>query len=244
MIYIILGFHKSGTTLVSQTLHHAGVVMGDFDAEKGYDQKNFYEQKDVKRLNDEILGAEGVLSINIRAPKRLHITPDQRCRMQDIIQAFSAKHTHWGFKDPRTCLTYPLWAEVLPPHHIIAVYRDPAEMWKRYRPKRRRDHLLTFYRAYKYLSRWCEHNLGTLNALQNPTQSHIVINYRRLMTTDDEFHRLKTFVGFPLPDRRDKSLYRSQPTSAPVLSIASRLLQIRHGYTPESIMQALDRKER
>lgn len=46
MIFVVLGMHKSGTTLVSQILHHSGIPMGDgFDENVTYDGGNKYERE-------------------------------------------------------------------------------------------------------------------------------------------------------------------------------------------------------
>ncbi len=55
MIYIVLGMHKSGTTLVAQTLHAAGINMGDFDESLTYDTNNKYERHDTQELNRDLL---------------------------------------------------------------------------------------------------------------------------------------------------------------------------------------------
>ncbi len=63
MIYLVLGCHKSGTTLVSEMLHSSGIQMID-DAgaveetagQSGYDDGRFYERSEWVRLNADILG--------------------------------------------------------------------------------------------------------------------------------------------------------------------------------------------
>ncbi len=57
MIYIVLGCHKSGTTLIARTLHESGIAMvGDDDAQGDYDQSGFYERLRWVELNQHILG--------------------------------------------------------------------------------------------------------------------------------------------------------------------------------------------
>ena len=56
MIYIVLGMHKSGTTLISEILHHSGINMTeDQNTQLNYDQGNFYEWVAAVRFNREIL---------------------------------------------------------------------------------------------------------------------------------------------------------------------------------------------
>ncbi len=65
MIYVVLGMHKSGTTLVARTLHESGIIMGEeFPAGASY-CSNKYEAKWPQSFSDEILGAErGMLRWN------------------------------------------------------------------------------------------------------------------------------------------------------------------------------------
>ena len=44
VIYVVLGMHKSGTTLISQILHHSGVNMGgaEIETSRSYDEGNKY----------------------------------------------------------------------------------------------------------------------------------------------------------------------------------------------------------
>ena len=55
MIFVILGMHKSGTTLVSQTLHASGINMGDFDSSLTYDTNNKFERHNTQELNRDML---------------------------------------------------------------------------------------------------------------------------------------------------------------------------------------------
>ena len=127
MIYIVLGMHKSGTTLVSQTLHLSGIDMGDgFDANVYYDLGHKYEREETWRLNENILAARDVHSTMIRRPPALKLSVTQQQAMKQIIEDNCDRHSDWGFKDPRTCLIYPEWEAALPPHKLIVVYRRPA----------------------------------------------------------------------------------------------------------------------
>jgi len=237
LIYVVLGMHKSGTTLVSQILHNSGINMGDdIDTEASYDQGNKYERASVLALNKDILGLSDNRIIDLEAPDTLQLTEDQRARMQAIIQRCNGAYVDWGFKDPRTALLYPLWASELPEHRIIAVYRSPSELWVRYRYKRIHYHFRNLSRAWKLMKRWCEHNSRILAYLQNTKADSIVLSYQELMTSDVEFNRLQAFVGKTLDDKRDKSMYRGREGAYPLLRTAEWLVHKQTGDTPEAII--------
>jgi len=105
MIYVVLGMHKSGTTLIAQILHHSGVNMGEIDDSVSYDSGNKYERHSTLQLNEDILGQGSVNSIELTAPDMLSLSDSQRERMRQIIASNEAKYNgNWRFKEPRTCL--------------------------------------------------------------------------------------------------------------------------------------------
>lgn len=169
--------HKSGTTLVSQILHNSGINMGDFDENISYDKGNKYERQSTLRLDMDILGTEDFKVLDLTPGENVSLADDDRRRMRDIIRDCQEKFQDWGFKDPRSALTYNLWAEELPEHKIIAVFRDPAQIWPRYRWNGKRKFHTNFNRAYSYLHRWREHNVNILEFLKTGPMDHIVINY-------------------------------------------------------------------
>ena len=241
MIYVILGMHKSGTTLLSQILHHSGISMGNFDAGLSYDRGNKYERQDAKELNEEILKAKGINSVFISPPKPLQATEEQRASMRQIIRRCNHQHENWGFKDPRTCLTYPIWASELPEHKIITICRSHDELWQRYRPKRFSRYREP-YIAWKFINAWYESNLNILNYLKYTNVDFLVLNYRELMTGQTEFNRLQEFVGpeIILDDRRKPSLYRNLPKKTFLMEVTTRWLARKTGLHANEIISQVE----
>lgn len=239
MIVVVLGMHKSGTTLVSQILHRSGIPMGDFDESVSYDRGNKYEREATLALDMEIMRAPDDEVLDLAPPRTPALTPDQRARMRAIIAGCQAAHRAWGFKDPRACLLYDLWAQELPPHRIVAVYRDPAEVWSHFKWSGPRWYHTNFHRAYAYLNRWHEHNAALLRILAATPQPWIMVGYRELMADDGEFARLQDFLGRPLQDARKPGLYRNRPRRDLFLRTADRLLKWRHGISVDRTMDEL-----
>lgn len=239
MIHVVLGMHKSGTTLVSELLHHAGIDMVDTASpDAGYDDGNKWERESTKQVNHAILGSAGAYSLETVGHTR-RFGDAERARMRDVIAACSSRHTDWGFKDPRTCLTYDLWAGELPPHLIVAVFRHPEEAWAHYQASTAGRRRLTVFQHC--LPRWCDSNAAILSALDRTTQPFIVIDYAKLMTDPAELARLERFVDRPLVDRRDPRMRRSRATR----SVGYRLARMWHrlwgGASPEAIADRLDK---
>jgi len=82
MIYVILGMHKSGTTLVSSLLHNADINMIEDTAEQDYDKGGYYERESTLQLNYDILGLKDDMILFVEQPKNLTLSDAQRGEMQ------------------------------------------------------------------------------------------------------------------------------------------------------------------
>lgn len=215
MVYLVLGMHKSGTSLLAELLHRSGIAMGDLAAEGAaadYDAGHKFEDAEVQALNKALLGfGESYRLPPATAPLR----PDaaQRAAMQALVAARQAQGGDWGFKDPRTVLTYDAWRPLLPEHRILAVYRHPAEVWGHYRrhgPRGRPWRRLRWLMAI--LGAWAAYNRRLLDIVAGaPAGSALLIGYAPLMDpADPSFARAGAFVGRPLVDARRPGRYRNQ----------------------------------
>jgi hypothetical protein len=134
MQVIVLGMHRSGTSVVGGVLEQMGFYWGDAEMGLPADEDNpkgYWERKDVVDLNDEILRAcdarwNGVVSL-LQREKEL---PDSfQSKIQNIINQFNS-HTPWFIKDPRLCLTLPLWLQAMTHPLVILVFRHPIQVAK------------------------------------------------------------------------------------------------------------------
>lgn len=124
---IVAGFHRSGTSLVTQLLHRAGLFVGD--KLLGASASNFYghfEDREVKRLHNNILADNGRSWLADRrfAP---FVGRSRWEALQGFVERRNADHRLWGFKDPRVCLFLPLWRHLLPEARVLVVYRHFAD---------------------------------------------------------------------------------------------------------------------
>ena len=240
LIFVVLGMHKSGTTLVSQMLHHSGVDMVE-GADEGvsYDKGNKYERRSTLDLDVELLGHADYDDVLKSPPRPIVPTADQRERMRGIIAECDARHPDWGFKDPRCSLVYDLWAEELPDHKLVVVYRHPAEIWHRYMWTGYRRLYRNFTLAQAFLLSWYDHNIRIIEALRRTKMEFIVIRYRDLMTGDAAFERLCRFCGRDLDDRRRPELYRGRRRMDVYLKLADRIMKMRRGRSARDVMDAL-----
>ena len=129
---IVLGMHRSGTSAVTRLVNLLGADVGpeddlvhDFDNPAGH-----WESRSLVAANDRILS---VLGRSWDFPPRLapgwEHTEDMQALVPELATTFAAVYRSglWVWKDPRTCLTLPLWRQVLgDAPRIVYVQRDPA----------------------------------------------------------------------------------------------------------------------
>jgi len=124
---IIAGFHRSGTSLLTQLLHAGGLFVGD--RLLGAAESNPYghfEDMEVLQLHRAILRAHGE-DWQWDEPTAYHLSPAHWRRMRRFVAKRDVEHAHWGFKDPRVCLFMGAWKYVMPDAKVVVVYRDPGE---------------------------------------------------------------------------------------------------------------------
>lgn len=240
MIYVVLGMHKSGTTLVTQILHRSGISMVEaIDEARSYDKGNQWERESTKQINHELLRSAHKYSLVARVPPG-GVAGDSVVanKMSQLINHYNTLYRDWGFKDPRTALVFDQWSHVLPEHVVIAVYRRPEEVWKHYWNSTRGKRRLTVLRYC--LACWCEYNQAIIKAVRQSKSPCIVLSYSRIMQGQDEYNRLQSFVDYPLSDERRQSLNRNLSSPSHFYKIVESLYILITGRNPQQILANLE----
>jgi len=115
MIVVVLGMHRSGTSAVANVLQHLGVNMGDrlFEANQ-WNPQGYYEDVDFFDVNVELVHAAGghwgdpPEATRIREVGAWFIP-----QMVQIVRWKERARGVWGWKDPRTAITMPVWWEAI-----------------------------------------------------------------------------------------------------------------------------------
>lgn len=119
MKIFIIGMHRSGTSMITGILHKCGLelgknlLMGARDNPKGH-----FESLKFIRINNEILFHNGGRWHT--PPSKYKLYPDIKKKMRQFVKEFDPQKIA-GFKDPRVCLTFPLWYQVIHPEPIKVV---------------------------------------------------------------------------------------------------------------------------
>ncbi len=139
---LIIGMHRSGTSLVARVLEDLGLFLGR--RLQGDHESTFF-----LRLNDWLLheagaswdrpeGIDAVLEDQaaresivrflrsyIRGPRSVEYLGWSSVRLG---RGFWQPPANWGWKDPRTTFTVPLWASVFPGIRLIHVVRNGVDV--------------------------------------------------------------------------------------------------------------------
>lgn len=135
--YIIIGMHRSGTSLVAKVLEKAGIFMGVI-------KDHNYEAMHFLSLNQQTLWAAGASWLDPKVPAQEfyrtipeHELYREHFRLNTSFQklANSLKKPDWGWKDPRNTFTLAMWLEMFPQAKVIHVFRNGEEVAKSLRKR-------------------------------------------------------------------------------------------------------------
>lgn len=198
---IVLGFHRSGTSMTTRLLNMLGVFAGPeaemLPAGPG-NVHGYWELEWMNELNDEVLMALGG---SVLDPPDWHWSPrldELRARARERLDRSFGPAPLWGFKDPRTCLTLPFWRDLLAERaervSFVVCVRSPAESVSSMK-------VHDFYPempAADYGGLWLQHTGRAL--LETASDERVTVFYDDLLADPvGELERLAAAFGLPAP---------------------------------------------
>ena len=162
---IIIGMHRSGTSMMTGMLRQLGLFIG---ANKdNNDESNFFQRMndwalrqaggswDNPEMIDDLLAnstmRELVLDyfqLSLNSPRQLFFL-DWRNYLRG--QRIATMSTPWGWKDPRNTYTLPLWLDIFPNAKVIHIYRNGIDVAQSLRLRWQKDleHVQKTYQRQK-----------------------------------------------------------------------------------------------
>lgn len=120
---ILLGMHRSGTSVVANWLIRCGFNLGaDLLGPATGNTEGHFEDRQILALHEQILRSNRI-SYQAAGPVQLRFNACQRAKAEAIYEQ-RKQHPCWGWKEPRTCLTMKLWQQTIPDHRCLVVFRD------------------------------------------------------------------------------------------------------------------------
>ncbi|MFW5940644.1 MAG: sulfotransferase [Chloroflexota bacterium] len=273
---ILLGMHRSGTSLMVRLLADVGVHMG---RRLSRDAEDIFFQK----LNRRIYGALGVrwgyVAPLLEAMRNPRFVDRQTERMRralfssrrpwsaapGIVDFFGAtlwqrvqegEPLPWGWKDPRTSLTFPIWLQIFPRARVVHVLRNGIDVAISTHRRSQKQQARFWTRTLKLdycpitldfqycFQLWEEHVSFVLEHRRLiPDEQYLEVRYEELLAAPvAELDRITSFIGYPLPEpvlraacqrvdqtRLDNSRYAA-PYLEEISSLASSSLMQQLGY--------------
>ena len=122
---IVLGMHRSGTSLVTGSLEDAGLNLGEVNNAALFNRKGNKENETIRDLNDSLLARNGA-AWNAPPNRQLQWGRADEEWARSLIEPYQYAARPWGFKDPRTIWTVEGWLRLLPNAYLIGVFRHPS----------------------------------------------------------------------------------------------------------------------
>ena len=195
---VVTGMHRSGTSMVTQLLAHAGLWLGPEEKlmpAKPDNPDGFYEHLDVVWIHNALLQQhhggwdfEPTFTNNWQQAESISDLKSRAISTCKKISSGKNKHQAWGWKDPRTCFFLPFWHSLMPDmKHVICV-RNPLAVAQSIRA--RNNNSLPFG-----LDLWERYNSNLLNHVR--AGSFVVTHYDSwFIDPQKELLRLTRFLGW------------------------------------------------
>ena len=159
---IVLGMHRSGSSMVSEILSRLGVNMGKETLAPGKDnERGFFENKYFFELNRKILAKAGGNWVKIPSRKSILKLKKDKSLIKQMKNIFnSQKDKIFGWKDPRTTITFPLYEPFLKNPYIIICKRNQRAIARSLKKRNNFPINFSLKLTSKYLKRLKEYNLS------------------------------------------------------------------------------------
>jgi hypothetical protein len=243
---IIIGCHRSGTSILTNFLKRNGIILGNDLV--GHDESNFF-----LKINDTILinnksswsNPGNLISLidsnpnkllrqlsNTIIPFKVRFLFSKFWSFRNILRFIVLKRK-WGWKDPRTTITLPIWMKLFPNAKIIHIYRhgfDVANsLYTRECKRNKMDkyfspNILNFSKAFEL---WKTYESQALKHTSNISHDRIIrIKYEDFASNPSIIiNCLENFLNQKLPNGRDGLLNSNRVFAYKNLKLDKNILE-------------------
>ena len=205
---LVVGMHRSGTSLMSRCLAAYGVAHGDNLHVNVDNAKGHWEDRDLIGLNEALLARleRSWASLTPLSAQQLQeqLQPGDQAAARELVRARLAAHPLYAFKDPRTTVLLPFWLPLLQSMpgelRLVLCVRHP---WAVARSLAERDG----FHSLRSLALWLHYNLAAIEALASCAQPVAVVDYEHLLAQPrQELMRLGAALQLSLDETAAASL--------------------------------------
>ena len=210
---MVVGMHRSGTSLITNWLYRCGLQVGEcLVAANAGNKEGHFEDVEFLRLHEEILASNNLPCAGLVYGKDIDVSIYQLEKLKSVIRIKNQRYKQWGWKEPRTCLFLNLYRELLPHSKYLVIVRDYASVvnsllkrdfalvdrkymsrgaiqrtvWTYFRKNKNKRKFYITHAEY-FLKVWIDYNEHILTMLKElPAEDYMVINYSLLEKNDKQ----------------------------------------------------------
>lgn len=223
-VLIILGMHRSGTSLMAQWMHKCGLFLGHrLMTGNEHNAEGHYEDLDFHDFHEEIFRSYQVSYGGLKKVPLFSLNEYQSTKLKSIIDFKNSLKKQWGWKEPRTNVFLEHYEGILPNAYNLITFRSPLsvidslirrekkEFGKKKKPFITRVKYGLFRSGYEkkieemylehFLDSWIQHNECLINYIEKkPKHSYRVVNYDKLLQNSAIVISWLQKAGFDLQD--------------------------------------------
>lgn len=192
-IILVLGCHRSGTSLITKSLESLGVNLGTRLQPAAPDNPaGFYEDLDFQIVNQAVLQSAGADWDTLGPVDIRNASVSQIVR--SLVDDRTKRFPIFGVKDPRFCRTLPFWRKILGDYAEIScvyVLRNPMDVAASLKIRNGMD-------IDKGLNLWLVNMLDALTEA-DPFWPRVVVDYDRMIEDPmRELTRMSDALDLPI----------------------------------------------
>lgn len=125
-VIIVLGMHRSGTSMLTGCLEEAGLYLGDTSNKfNPHNAKGQKEQIFLMELHEEVLRANGG---SWDLPPYTYKWKFLHNKTRQLFIKSMSDYPIWGFKDPRVLFLLDKWKLDIPNANFVGIFRHPLKV--------------------------------------------------------------------------------------------------------------------
>lgn len=206
---IVIGMHRSGTSLVTSILQRLGVFMG-YHLDPNNEALFFLQHNEwLLHLHqaawDNIVPFQQALATNPALIQHYAAHIHTHLQQDEGYRTFLTASTPWGWKDPRNSITLPIWAEIFPACRVVNIERHGVDVAESLRKRgntgiiRNTTRCSTLEGAF---SLWEEYRASCTRNMQNLHLPSLTLSFESLlMQPHQSIKQLANFCGIATDDR-------------------------------------------
>lgn len=230
---ILLGMHRSGTSLLARILSELGIYMGN-DVNIHHESKYFLKANEnilsichtdwdyprqVEYLYEDNISFENTFHHFEKEINSLNFQKEYIGRYNRLLKPQLNKDYKWGWKEPRTTITFPIWSKIFPDAKFIYLYRNGIDVAASlyYREINRRGVIhskpyslrcLNLDRAFEL---WEEYNTFFFENMNYiPPDNLIIISYEEFLKEPQKIvGRINNFIKLTVDNEKVKDICKT-----------------------------------